>query len=68
MIIHFQIPRRFCTFRPYLKKGAVGVWDWQSSNNLKVMTDVVTKKITVQEALDIAQANWEASYEGIPEA
>jgi len=53
---------------PYLKKGATGVWDWQSSNNLKVMTDVVTKKITVQEALDIAQQNWEASYEGIPEA
>jgi len=48
---------------PYRLKGSKGVWDWESNGNNEVMADVLQGNITVQEALDIAQANWEASYE-----
>jgi len=48
---------------PYLKKGAKGVWDWQSNGNNQVMADVLSGKISVQDALDIAQRNWEESYD-----
>jgi ABC-type glycerol-3-phosphate transport system substrate-binding protein len=48
---------------PYLKKGAKGVWDWASNGNNQVMADVLTGKISVQDALDIAQRNWEESYD-----
>ena len=48
---------------PYRLKGSKGVWDWESNGNNEVMADVLQGKITVQEALDINQANWEASYE-----
>jgi ABC-type glycerol-3-phosphate transport system substrate-binding protein len=51
---------------PYLKKGAKGVWDWESNGNNQVYADVMTGKITIQQALDMAQKNWEESYEGIP--
>lgn len=51
---------------PYQKKGAKGVWDWQSNGNNQVFADVLSGKITVQEALDIAQRNWEESFEGLP--
>ncbi len=48
---------------PYRKKGSKGVWDWESNGNNEVLADVLSGAITVQEALDIAQANWEDSYE-----
>jgi ABC-type glycerol-3-phosphate transport system substrate-binding protein len=51
---------------PYRKKGSKGVWDWESNGNNVVMADVLSGKITVQEALDIAQANWDESFEGLP--
>lgn len=51
---------------PYQKKGAKGVWDWQANGNNEVFKDLLTGKIDVQGALDIAQRNWEESYEGLP--
>jgi ABC-type glycerol-3-phosphate transport system substrate-binding protein len=51
---------------PYLKKGAKGVWDWAANGNNVVFADVLQGKITVQDALDMAQRNWEESYEGLP--
>jgi len=51
---------------PYRKKGSSGVWDWESNNNNTVYADLSTGKMTVQEALDLAQKNWEESYEGLP--
>ncbi len=48
---------------PYRKKGSKGVWDWEANGNNQVMADLLSGKITVQDALDIAQANWEESYE-----
>jgi len=51
---------------PHVKKGARGVWDWPANRNNEVYADLLSGKITVQEALDIAQRNWEESYEGLP--
>ncbi len=51
---------------PYRLKGSQGVWDWESNGNNEVMADVLTGKITVQDALDIAQRNWDESFEGLP--
>lgn len=51
---------------PYQKKGSKGVWDWESNGNNQVFADVLSGKITIQQALDIAQRNWEESYEGLP--
>ena len=48
---------------PYRKKGSKGVWDWESNGNNEVMAKVLQGEITIQEALDIAQANWEDSYD-----
>ncbi len=48
---------------PYRKKGSKGVWDWESNGNNEVMANVLQEKITIQQALDIAQKNWEESYE-----
>ncbi len=48
---------------PFRKKGSKGVWDWESNGNNETMADLLQGKITVQDALDQAQANWEASYE-----
>ena len=48
---------------PYRKKGSKGVWDWESNGNNVVFADLLQDKITVQEALDIAQRNWEESFE-----
>jgi len=52
---------------PYRKKGSKGVWDWESNGNNVVFADLFAGKITVQQALDIAQKNWEESYEGLPD-
>jgi ABC-type glycerol-3-phosphate transport system substrate-binding protein len=51
---------------PYRKKGSKGVWNWESNGNNEVFANLLTNKITVQEALDIAQQNWDESYEGLP--
>ena len=51
---------------PYRKKGSVGVWDWEANGNNEVFADLLSGKITVQQALDIAQRNWDESYEGLP--
>jgi hypothetical protein len=46
----------------YFKAGTPGVWDWESGNIGKIWEDLLTKKTTVDETLDINQANWEQSY------
>jgi ABC-type glycerol-3-phosphate transport system substrate-binding protein len=51
---------------PYMKKGAKGVWDWQTNGNNEVFRMLLTGKISIKEALNIAQRNWEESYEGLP--
>ena len=51
---------------PYIKKGAKGVLDWQSNNNVQYWGDYLEGKMTLQEVLDIFQKNWEESYEGLP--
>ena len=48
---------------PFRKKGSVGVFDWEANGNNVVFADLLSGAITVQEALDINQANWEASYD-----
>jgi ABC-type glycerol-3-phosphate transport system substrate-binding protein len=48
---------------PYRKKGSKGVWDWESNGNNEVVASVLQGKMTIQEALDLAQKNWEESYE-----
>lgn len=53
---------------PYRKKGSKGVFDWESNGNNTVFTDLFAGKISVQDCLDIAQANWEESFEGLPDA
>lgn len=44
------------------KGGSPGVWDVESGNIAKYWADVMTGKMTIQEYLDIAQKNYEASY------
>jgi ABC-type glycerol-3-phosphate transport system substrate-binding protein len=51
---------------PYRKKGSKGVWDWESNGNNEVIAQLLQGKMNVQEALDLAQRNWEESYEGLP--
>ncbi len=53
---------------PYRKKGSKGVFDWESNGNNVVFADLFAGKIDVQGALDVAQKNWEESYEGLPAA
>ena len=48
---------------PFRKKGSVGVFDWEANGNNVVFADLLSGAITVQDALDINQANWEASYD-----
>jgi ABC-type glycerol-3-phosphate transport system substrate-binding protein len=51
---------------PYVKKGAKGVFDWQANGHNKVFADVLSGKMTIGQALDWLQANWQESYEGLP--
>jgi ABC-type glycerol-3-phosphate transport system substrate-binding protein len=51
---------------PFRKKGSRGVWDWEANGQNEVFADLLQGNITVQDALDIAQRNWEESYE-LPE-
>ena len=48
---------------PYRLKGSQGVWDWEANGNNQVFADLLAGKIDVQGALDVAQRNWEESYE-----
>ena len=49
------------------QRGSVGVWEWEGANLAKIWADLMSGTTTVQQTLDRAQANWEASYEGLPE-
>jgi hypothetical protein len=51
---------------PYRLKGSKGVFDWESNGNNTVFADLFSGKIDVQGALDIAQKNWDESFEGLP--
>jgi len=51
---------------PYRKKGSTGVWDWESNNNNVYWAELMEGKTTVQDVLDMAQQNWEESFEGLP--
>ena len=44
------------------------MFDWESNGNNQVFADLFTGKIDVKGALDVAQKNWEESYEGLPAA
>ena len=61
-----QTPTGNLAASPYRKKGSKGVWDWESNGNNEVFADLLSGKITVQDALDIAQRNWDESFEGLP--
>jgi ABC-type glycerol-3-phosphate transport system substrate-binding protein len=58
-----QTPTGNLAASPYRKKGSRGVWDWEANGNNEVFADLLQDKITVQEALDMAQRNWEESFE-----
>lgn len=51
---------------PYLVPGSTGVWDVGGSSFNPTFVDAISGKISVQDALDVAQANWERSYTGLP--
>lgn len=50
---------------PFLKKDGVGAWDWNSNNNQPIWEGVMTNKMTIQQACDWLQANWDKSYDKI---
>jgi ABC-type glycerol-3-phosphate transport system substrate-binding protein len=50
----------------YRKGGSKGTWDWGAGGMNRAFGDCVSGKITIQEILDEAQANWDESYEGLP--
>ena len=58
-----QSPTGNLAASPYRLKGSKGVWDWEANGNNEVFADLLQDKITVQDALDIAQRNWEESFE-----
>jgi len=51
---------------PYQIGGSPGPWDRGTGGYNDTFIDAIAGKISVQEALDTAQANWDASYEGLP--
>jgi ABC-type glycerol-3-phosphate transport system substrate-binding protein len=58
-----QAPTGNVMSSPYRNKGSKGVWDWEANGNNEVFADVLQGKITVQDALDIAQRNWDESFD-----
>jgi ABC-type glycerol-3-phosphate transport system substrate-binding protein len=48
---------------PYQISGSPGPWDFSGGSFNQVFLDAINGKITIQEALDIAQANWDKSYD-----
>lgn len=51
---------------PYRKPGSPGVWDRETGGYNDTFLAAVRGDISVQEAMDVAQANWDESYEGLP--
>jgi ABC-type glycerol-3-phosphate transport system substrate-binding protein len=51
---------------PYLKSGAPGPWDRFTGGYNDTFVAAIKGDIPIQEALDLAQANWDKSYEGLP--
>jgi len=51
---------------PYAKSGAPGPWDRATGGYNETFIAAIKGDISIQEALDIAQANWDKSYEGLP--
>ncbi|NDJ76490.1 MAG: carbohydrate ABC transporter substrate-binding protein [Chloroflexi bacterium] len=47
----------------YRREGSSGVWDWEAGGLNPIVADVMTGDMSVQQALDWAQENWEASYD-----
>jgi len=43
--------------------GTEGAWGWESNALVETLQGLLTGAMTVQDVLDLAQANWEASYE-----
>jgi len=50
----------------YLESGGPTPWDRFTGGFNPTFVDAISGKISIQEALDIAQANWDKSYEGLP--
>lgn len=50
----------------YKVEGASGVWDLGTGSYNDTFVAAITGEISVQEALDVAQANWEKSFDGLP--
>ncbi len=48
---------------PYRKGGSPGPWDRAGGSYNATYTDAIQGNIPIQEALDTAQANWEASFD-----
>jgi ABC-type glycerol-3-phosphate transport system substrate-binding protein len=53
---------------PYQIPGTPGPWDRGGGGFNETMISAVAGKISVQEALDVAQANWDKSFEGLPKS
>lgn len=51
---------------PYQIAGSPGPWDLGGGSYNETFVAAITGEISVQEALDVAQANWDRSYEGLP--
>lgn len=51
---------------PYRMGGSPGVWDVEGGNVAEIWAKVMTGQMSVAQALDRAQTNWEASYQGLP--
>ena len=51
---------------PYQVSGSPGPWDMGTGGYNETFINAITGKIGIQEALDVAQANWDKSYEGLP--
>jgi len=48
---------------PFRIEGSTGVFDWEANGNNVLFADLLSGAIDVQGALDIAQSNWEESYD-----
>jgi len=51
---------------PYQIAGSPGPWDRGAGSYNDTFIAAITGELPIQEALDIAQANWDKSYEGLP--
>ena len=51
---------------PYRKAGEPGVWDLGGGSYNDTFIAAITGELPIQDALDIAQENWDKSFEGLP--